>query len=231
MNSSSKVKVWLQAMRLRTLPLALASIAMGTFLAAAEGRFNWNIFILVSLTTIFLQVLSNLANDYGDSLHGADSLHRQGPVRSVQSGTIHPDAMRNAIIVFSLLSLVSGIFLLLISLENLDVIFLIFILLGVGSIIAALGYTMGKRPYGYAGFGDLFVITFFGLVGVMGTYYLYTGYIKILNFLPALTSGLFATAVLNINNIRDANSVARYGTSLDTLKKLSTNLKVSESWW
>jgi 1,4-dihydroxy-2-naphthoate octaprenyltransferase len=206
MNDLPSLKVWLQAIRLRTLPLALASIAMGSFLAADEGLFSWPVFILASLTTLFLQVLSNLANDYGDAQHGADSTQRLGPLRSVQSGTISANSMKAAIFIVASLSLISGRSLLIISLKNLNVIFLIFILLGVGSILAALGYTMGNKPYGYSGFGDLFVVIFFGLVGVLGTCYLYTGSLKPINLLPALTSGFFATAVLNINNIRDIDS-------------------------
>jgi 1,4-dihydroxy-2-naphthoate octaprenyltransferase len=114
--------------------------------------------------------------------------------------------MKTAIIITALLSRISGISLLFASLKELDVIFLVFILLGVGAILAALGYTMGKHPYGYAGFGDLFVVIFFGLVGVLGTSYLYTGSLKTIHLLPALTSGFFATAVLNVNNIRDIDS-------------------------
>jgi len=197
---------WLQAIRLRTLPLALASIAMGTFLAAAEGQFNIYIFLLASLTTIFLQILSNLANDYGDTLHGADSTYREGPERSVQSGAISSNAMKKAILFISLLSFISGTSLLFIAIENINSTFLIFLILGIGAILAALGYTMGKHPYGYAGLGDLFVVIFFGLIGVLGTCYLYTGSLLTIHILPALTCGLFATAVLNINNIRDIDS-------------------------
>jgi len=206
MDLSSTMNAWLKAIRLRTLPLALASIAMGTFLAAFEGHFNIIIFILASTTTIFLQILSNLANDFGDSTHGADNVERAGPKRSVQSGEISASAMKKAIILVSVLSLVSGIGLLLNAIHNINVIFVVFIILGIGAILAALGYTMGKKPYGYAGWGDLFVIIFFGLVGVLGTCYLYTGNFNSIDIMPALTAGLFATAVLNINNIRDIDS-------------------------
>jgi len=206
MNPSSKLKAWLSAIRLRTLPLALSSIAMGTFLGTAEGKFNGIIFILASVTTIFLQILSNLANDFGDALHGADSVKRKGPKRSVQSGDISARDMKRAIIITSLLSLLSGTILLFIAINNLNITFLVFLLLGIGAILAAMGYTLGKNPYGYAGLGDLFVIIFFGLVGVLGTCFLYTGNVNIINLLPALSSGLFATAVLNINNIRDIDS-------------------------
>lgn len=206
MSSSPKFKAWMQAVRLRTLPLALASIAMGSFLAADEGLFNVLIFILAAITTIFLQILSNLANDYGDSLHGADSTDRKGPKRSVQSGSISAKSMKIAISITAILSLLSGTLLLLTAIENLDASFFIFFLLGIAAILAAMGYTMGKNPYGYAGFGDLFVLLFFGLLGVLGTCFLYTGYLNVYHMLPALTSGLFATAVLNVNNIRDIES-------------------------
>lgn len=196
----------MQAVRLRTLPLALASIAMGSFLAADEGLFKVSIFILAAVTTIFLQILSNLANDYGDSLHGADSIDRKGPKRSVQSGNISARSMKIAISITAILSLSSGTLLLLTAIENLDASFFIFFLLGIAAVLAAMGYTMGKNPYGYAGLGDLFVLLFFGLLGVLGTCFLYSGYLNAYHILPALTSGLFATAVLNVNNIRDIES-------------------------
>lgn len=206
MSSHPSISAWLEAARLRTLPLALASIAMGTFLAADEGDFNLSIFVLASTTTIFLQVLSNLANDYGDSFHGADGDHRKGPSRSVQSGRISARSMKYAIVITACLSLISGVSLLLASFHHLNLAFLFFVLLGIGAILAALGYTIGKYPYGYAGYGDLFVLLFFGLLGVLGTTYLYTGRLHAYNVLPALASGLFATAVLNVNNIRDIES-------------------------
>lgn len=211
MNSSSQFTAWMHAIRLRTLPLALASIAMGSFLAADEGLFNPSIFILATITTIFLQILSNLANDYGDSLHGADGIQREGPKRSVQSGIISARSMKTAIIITAILSLVSGTVLLVISITNMNSTFFIFLLLGITAILAAIGYTMGKNPYGYTGLGDLFVLLFFGFVGVLGTCYLFTGYLNEIHFLPALTSGLFATAVLNVNNIRDIDSDALAG--------------------
>jgi 1,4-dihydroxy-2-naphthoate octaprenyltransferase len=206
MSSSPKFMAWMQAVRLRTLPLALASIAMGTFLAADEGLFNLSIFILAAITTIFLQILSNLANDYGDSLHGADNIIRKGPERSVQSGSISARSMKIAISITAILSLSSGTLLLLTAIENLNASFFIFLLLGIAAILAAMGYTMGKNPYGYAGLGDLFVLLFFGLLGVLGTCFLFSGYLNPYHILPALTSGLFATAVLNVNNIRDIES-------------------------
>jgi 1,4-dihydroxy-2-naphthoate octaprenyltransferase len=199
-------KSWLHAFRLRTLPLSLSCIGMAGFLAASIEKFNLVVFLLCSLTTIFLQVLSNLANDYGDSIHGADHAERKGPVRAVQSGSISLAKMRNAVIVFSLLSLVSGIILLWISFgTNWRAIFFFFGL-GLLSILAAIGYTVGKKPYGYIGLGDISVLIFFGLVGVMGSYYLFTHSITRLEIFPALSCGLFSIAVLNVNNIRDIDS-------------------------
>ncbi len=207
----SKVKIWIEAFRLRTLPLALSSIGLGSFLAAFEGKFKWQVLLLSGLTTIFLQVLSNLANDYGDSKHGADHAEREGPSRAVQSGAISARSMKKAIYILITLSLVSGILLLVISLAGFGINFIIFFVLGLLAIGAALNYTMGKNPYGYAGFGDMFVIIFFGFIGVIGTYFCHTGMFKFDTLLPALSCGLLATAVLNVNNIRDIVSDRKAG--------------------
>jgi 1,4-dihydroxy-2-naphthoate octaprenyltransferase len=199
-------KAWLQAFRLRTLPLALSSIGMAAFLAASAGKFNGLIFSLCCITTIFLQVLSNLANDYGDTVNGADHAGRQGPQRAVQSGSISLRNMKTAVIVFVLLSLFSGISLLWISFGPNWSAIIFFLALGLLSIAAAIAYTVGKKPYGYIGLGDLSVLTFFGLVGVMGSYYLFVHEISWKEILPALSCGLFSIAVLNVNNIRDIES-------------------------
>ncbi len=196
-------KAWLSAFRLRTLPLALASIGMGSFLAAAQGAFRLSVFGLCVLTTIFLQILSNLANDFGDSIHGADSVGREGPSRAVQSGAISSAAMKRGIMLFVLLSLLSGLLLLYVALGFHTQTFLFFLILGLLSIVAAIGYTVGGKPYGYIGLGDLSVLLFFGLIGVMGSHYLYSGQLDLLLLLPAMSCGLFSVAVLNVNNIRD----------------------------
>lgn len=201
-----KTKAWLHAFRLRTLPLSLSCIGMAGFLAASSEKFDLFIFLLCCLTTIFLQVLSNLANDYGDSIHGADHDERKGPTRAVQSGAISLTQMRHAVIVFSLLSLVSGIVLLWLSFGTNWSAILLFFGLGLLSILAAVGYTVGKKPYGYIGLGDISVLIFFGLVGVMGSYYLFTQSITWLELFPALSCGFFSIAVLNVNNIRDMDS-------------------------
>lgn len=207
----STTSAWMHAIRLRTLPLALASIGLGSFLAEYNGKFRWPVFILSALTTIFLQILSNLANDYGDSEHGADHDEREGPRRAVQSGDISPQTMKFAIYLLILLSLTSGSILLYISMSDISLGFILLFIIGLLAIGAALNYTMGKNPYGYAGFGDLFVIVFFGFVGVMGTYYCHTGSIDPQILLPALSCGLLSSAVLNVNNIRDIRSDEQAG--------------------
>jgi 1,4-dihydroxy-2-naphthoate polyprenyltransferase len=204
-------KVWVHAFRLRTLPLALSSIAMGSFLAAESGDFHWPVFLLCISTTVCLQVLSNISNDYGDSIHGADSADRKGPKRTVQSGAISFRAMKKAILIFIVLSLISGISLLLVSFGFEWKAILFFLGLGLLSIVAAIGYTIGKRPYGYLGLGDISVLIFFGLVGVLGSLYLFTRSISPIHILPALTCGLFSVGVLNVNNIRDLESDKKAG--------------------
>lgn len=198
------IKAWIYAFRLRTLPLAFSSIGMGSFLAASDASFKWDIFALSMLTTLFLQILSNLANDYGDFFNGADSPFRKGPVRAVQAGMISPGAMRRGIIIFGLLALSSGVILLFkaISVSAFGT-FGFFLLLGMLAIYSAIKYTAGRSPYGYSGFGDLSVFLFFGLTGVLGTYYLHVLDLRPGLLLPAFSCGFFSVAVLNINNIRD----------------------------
>ncbi|MCC2546800.1 1,4-dihydroxy-2-naphthoate polyprenyltransferase [Hymenobacter sp. BT175] len=205
--SISPAKAWISAFRPRTLPLALASIMAGGFLAAAHGQFRGWVVGLAALTTILLQILSNLANDYGDSQNGADSVHREGPQRAVQSGAISPARMKQAMGLFGLLSLLSGLLLLWVALGAAGAwVFGAFLILGLCAIWAAVNYTAGTNPYGYAGLGDLSVFIFFGLVGVCGTYYLQARTLPLTVLLPAAALGCFATAVLNVNNIRDIHS-------------------------
>ncbi len=207
----TQTKAWIQAFRLRTLPLALASVGMGSFLAAFDRLFSWPVMWLSILTTLFLQILSNLANDYGDSIHGADHSGRTGPARAVQSGILSLAAMKKAIILFGALSFFSGLALVSIAVGQSITIFLLFILLGCLAIAAAITYTSGDRPYGYAGLGDIAVLIFFGLLGVAGSYYLHTGSIHLNIWLPALSVGLLSTGVLNVNNIRDIESDKQAG--------------------
>ncbi|MCR9250750.1 MAG: 1,4-dihydroxy-2-naphthoate polyprenyltransferase [bacterium] len=203
---SGKTKAWIKAFRLRTLPLAFSCIGMGSFLAAAAGAFRWEVFGLCVLTTLFLQILSNLANDYGDSVSGVDGEHRSGPSRTVQDGLITRQEMKKSLYLFSVLSFVSGIALLVVALGSNWQIIAAFVLIGLAAIYAAIKYTSGKNPYGYVGLGDLSVFIFFGLVGVSGAFFLYTLSFNPSILLPASTCGLFAVAVLNLNNIRDIKS-------------------------
>lgn len=199
-----QIQAWIHSFRLRTLPLALSSIAMGAFLSAFFYGFRWDVSLLAALTTILLQVLSNLANDYGDSQKGTDNQHRIGPERAVQSGKISVLAMRSAIIIFIGLSLISGIVLISHGTRGMDLRFgLLFLVLGVSAIAAAILYTVGNKAYGYSGLGDLFVFLFFGLLAVLGTFFLNTQFLRWDIWLPAASLGLFSTGVLNLNNIRD----------------------------
>ena len=199
------ITYWISALRLRTLPLALSCIFMGGLLAARQHDFDWMIFSLCCLTTVALQILSNLANDYGDSIHGADSDIRMGPLRMVQSGNISSQQMKLGIGISGLIALALGLMLIYISLQ-LSMTSLLFLVFGIGALIAAVNYTMGKNPYGYVGLGDFSVFIFFGWLGVMGTYFLLTKTLDWSIMLPATSCSLFAVAVLNLNNIRDIES-------------------------
>ena len=199
------MKKWIQAIRLRTLPLAASCILTGAAAAKTDGHFNALILELTLITTFLLQVLSNLANDYGDFSHGVDNEHRVGPARSMQSGLISQQQMKRALVITTALSLAFGIALLWIVFSQqarfLEAILML--TLGIGAIAAAIKYTVGKDPYGYRGLGDVFVFLFFGPVGVLGTYFLLSGDLAFHTLLLASTIGLYSTAVLNLNNLRD----------------------------
>lgn len=201
---------WLAAFRLRTLPLALSGILAGSALAAFAHHFRGPVMALALLTAVLLQILSNLANDLGDHEHGTDNADRVGPQRAVQSGAIPPAAMKRAMIICGSLALVSGIALIVVAF-GLTVRTLAFFGLGLLAMVAAVKYTYGKNPYGYAGFGDLSVLLFFGFVGVGGTYYLHAGSLPWPVLLPAAAFGLLATGVLNTNNMRDRVNDAASG--------------------
>jgi len=198
------VEAWIKAFRLRTLPLSLSSVVLGSLLAMWQGSFHLEILIGAMVTTLFLQILSNLANDYGDFQNGIDNEKRIGPERTLQSGEIDPANMKWAIAIFTALSLISGVWLLLEASKILNLgKLLTFLLIGLLAIAAAVKYTIGKKPYGYRAMGDVAVFIFFGLVGVGGTYYLHTNGISWVELLPAVSIGLLATGVLNLNNLRD----------------------------
>jgi 1,4-dihydroxy-2-naphthoate octaprenyltransferase len=181
-------------------------------LAYAHGSFQWPILVLAILTTLFLQILSNLANDYGDAQHGTDNENRLGPRRVTQSGLISKMQMKSMIILFIFLSLISGSLLIYTGLHHIGLkTILVFFLLGVSAIFAAIKYTVGKNPYGYIGFGDLFVFMYFGIVGVAGTYYLHVNSFDPWILLPASAIGLLSSGVLNLNNMRDIENDSRSG--------------------
>ena len=203
MNKS--VSIWFEAFRPKTLPLALISITTGSALAYSNGHFSFIILLLALATATLLQILSNLANDYGDSLKGTDNEHRLGPERAIQMGHVSKDEMKKAIAINVVFTLVFGLALVLYSLDNIANI-LAFLGLGALAIISAIAYTVGQKPYGYMGLGDLSVFIFFGLLGVAGTFFLHSGYIDFSVFIPATGSGLLAAGVLNINNLRDIDN-------------------------
>jgi 1,4-dihydroxy-2-naphthoate octaprenyltransferase len=212
------LKVWIKAARLRTLPLAFASIILGTALGAARGEFDGITFFLALLTTLFYQVLSNYANDYGDGVKGTDD-ERVGEQRAIASGLISPLAMKKAVILFSILAFISGTSLSFWSARNHAIeISLLFTALGLLAIYAAIKYTVGDKAYGYNGLGDLSVLVFFGWLGVGGSFFLQTLIWDFDILLPASAIGFLAMAVLNLNNMRDLESDAKAGKNTLALK-------------
>ncbi|MGB2078969.1 MAG: 1,4-dihydroxy-2-naphthoate polyprenyltransferase [Vibrio sp.] len=201
MNQSS-ISIWLDAARPKTLPLAITSIVVGSSLAYVAGHFSLPIALLALLTAILLQILSNLANDYGDTVQGTDNENRIGPIRGLQQGHITRAGMKKAIAMNIVFIICSGLALVFYALQNPTNI-LAFIGLGLLSIISSMAYTMGSKPYGYVGLGDISVFIFFGLLGVLGTFFLHTGELSPTLLLPAIGCGLFSVGVLNINNMRD----------------------------
>ncbi len=210
------MKHWIQAARLRTLPLSVSGIIVGSMYALAyptdnvltpTAVFNWRIFSFAILTTLGLQVLSNFANDYGDGTKGTDNEDRIGPKRAIQSGLISPLAMKRAIIITSILTLISAIMLIYFAFRNTNLGYsLFFLVLGILAIISAIRYTVGNTAYGYRGFGDVFVFVFFGWVSTLGVNFLYSKQINFDLLLPATAIGFLSVGVLNLNNMRDEAS-------------------------
>lgn len=196
------LSAWIHAFRPRTLPLAVSSIVVGSALAAFDGAHRPWITALALLTAVLLQILSNLANDLGDHEHGTDNGARVGPARAVQSGAIEPARMKRAMLLCGLLALASGLLLLYTALGT-SWSGLLFLAIGLSAIAAAVRYTYGNDPYGYAGLGDISVFLFFGVVGVVGTHYLHTGRFEAMTLLPSIAFGLLSAGVLNVNNMRD----------------------------
>tara|TARA_B110000503_G_scaffold29832_1_gene48120 strand:+ start:38086 stop:39012 length:927 start_codon:yes stop_codon:yes gene_type:complete len=197
-------RVWLTAARLRTLPLSFSGIITGTAMAMSKGFFNPIIFILALWCTFLFQVISNFANDYGDGIKGTDNNNRVGPKRVLQSGLLSAVLLKKAIIFLSITSFFSVLLLLCIVFgSNQWIYFTVFSFLGGFSIWAAIRYTVGDHAYGYKGLGDLFVFLFFGLLGVIGSQFLFIQSIESMDILPALVIGCLSVAVLNLNNMRD----------------------------
>ncbi|KAB1159780.1 1,4-dihydroxy-2-naphthoate octaprenyltransferase [Tenacibaculum aiptasiae] len=213
------IKNYIKAARLRTLPLSVSGIIVGSKLGFDNVMYSDStislidtpIFWLAILTTIGFQVLSNFANDYGDGVKGTDD-NREGEARMVSSGAITPKQMKIAMIITGAVTLVIALLLIYVAFGKDNFLYsVIFFGLGIASIIAAIKYTVGKSAYGYSGFGDVFVFVFFGLLAVVGTYFLYTKELNFTIFLPAITIGLLSTAVLNLNNMRDRVNDAKSG--------------------
>lgn len=206
--------IWLEAARLRTLPLAVASIFIGNVYAYYSGSFSWSIFVLCLLTALLLQILSNFSNDYGDGMRGSDDARTEEseafPRRVLAGGLLTPRALRWGMLICALLAVLSGLLLLNQAIHSYQD-FCVFILLGMMAIIAAITYTAGKIPYGYHALGDVSVFIFFGLLGVCGSYYLQTQSLNSSVLLPAISSGLLCASVLNVNNMRDRESDRRNG--------------------
>ncbi|PWA04207.1 1,4-dihydroxy-2-naphthoate octaprenyltransferase [Flavobacterium psychrotolerans] len=215
------MKHWIQAARLRTLPLSVSGIILGSFYAMSQSMFNWKIVFFALSTTLGLQILSNFANDYGDGIKGTDNEDRIGPKRAIQSGVISPKEMKRAIIMTSVLTLLSAILLIYCSFKGHNLLFsLFFLVLGILAIASAIRYTVGSSAYGYRGYGDIFVFIFFGLVSTLGIYFMFAktfenGYLL---FLPATAIGLLSVAVLNLNNMRDEISDKKSGKNTIVVK-------------
>lgn len=216
------MKKWIKAARLRTLPLSISGIFVGSACAYQPYHNQWNywvIFGLCFLTTLFFQVLSNYANDYGDAVKGTDNENRVGPKRAIQSGEISQSQMKKAIIITSVLSLFSSVGVIYASFGNDNFIqAIIYLVLALACVGAAIKYTVGKSAYGYRGLGDIFVFIFFGLVSTLGSYYLYGHTFDFTVLLPAIAIGLLSMAVLNMNNMRDIENDAVMGKNTIVVK-------------
>ena len=221
------MKHWIQAARLRTLPLSVSGIIVGSFYAMSQSMFNWKIIIFALSTTLGLQILSNFANDYGDGIKGTDNEDRLGPKRAIQSGVITPEAMKRALVITSILTLISAIVLIYVAFKDHNLGFSLFYLgLGILAIASAIRYTVGNSAYGYRGYGDLFVFLFFGLVSTLGIYFMFAKEMDWFLVLPATAIGFLSVAVLNLNNMRDEASDRKSNKNTIVVKMGGANAKV-----
>lgn len=233
------MKHWIEAARLRTLPLSVSGIIVGSMYALRPTDeidtptevFNWKIFAFAILTTLGLQILSNFANDYGDGVKGTDNEDRVGPKRAIQSGVISPEAMKRALVITSVLTLASAIYLIFLAFGENNLFYsLFFLVLGILAIASAIRYTVGNSAYGYRGYGDIFVFIFFGLVSTLGVNFLYSKQLNGLLVLPAIAIGLLSVGVLNLNNMRDQESDAKSGKNTLVVKIGSEAAKKYHYW-
>lgn len=222
------MKHWIEAARLRTLPLSVSGIIVGSMYALAHPTdeiltptevFNWRLFGFAILTTLGLQILSNFANDYGDGMKGTDNEDRIGPKRAIQSGVITPAAMKRAIMITSFLTLLSAMALIYYAFRDTNLFYsLFYLVLGILAILSAIRYTVGNTAYGYRGYGDLFVFVFFGLVSTLGVNFLYSKQLDFELILPAMAIGFLSVGVLNLNNMRDEASDKKAGKNTIVVK-------------
>jgi 1,4-dihydroxy-2-naphthoate polyprenyltransferase len=232
----NKMKHWIQAARLRTLPLSISGILVGSLYALANPTndvltptqvFNWTIFCFALLTTLGFQILSNFANDYGDGIKGTDNEDRVGPTRAIQSGIISASAMKKAMIIMGGLTLLSAIVLIYFAFRDTNLGYsLFFLALGIIAIASAVKYTVGNSAYGYKGFGDIFVFVFFGLVSTLGVNFLYSKQLDLQLILPASAIGLLSVGVLNLNNMRDEFSDKKAGKNTLVVKMGGARAKI-----
>ncbi|MFN7675477.1 1,4-dihydroxy-2-naphthoate polyprenyltransferase [Flavobacterium sp.] len=220
------MKHWIEAARVRTLPLSVSGIIVGSFYAMSQGMFNWNIVTFALLTTLGLQILSNFANDYGDGVKGTDNKDRVGPMRAIQSGMITPNAMKKAIGLTAVITLTFAVLLIYFAFKESYLLYsLFFLMLGILAIASAIRYTVGKGAYGYRGFGDLFVFIFFGMVSTFGVYFMFSKSMDWLLLLPATAIGFLSVGVLNLNNMRDEESDRKAGKNTIVVKMGGENAK------
>jgi len=223
------MKHWIEAARVRTLPLSVSGIIVGSFYALSRPTdevltptqvFNWTTFGLLLLTTVGLQVLSNFANDYGDGVKGTDNDDRIGPKRAIQKGVITPAQMKRAIVITAVLTFASAVALIYNAFHFRYFLYsLIFLVLGIMAIASAIRYTVGTNAYGYRGYGDVFVFVFFGLVSTFGSYFMFAKELNFLLLLPSVAIGFLSVGVLNLNNMRDEESDRKAGKNTVVVQK------------